>query len=105
MIDEKVAQCSAVHLIIEGMHLVLVDGLSADALHAVIGLVYVGKHKTGQVSTEEILEAGSALGLPFTRESLFVEEEKDKLNPNCGDGADLEEYSWDQCLGTLRIRC
>ena len=70
-----------------------------------IELVYVGNLKTGQVSVEEIIEAGNALGLHFTKENLLEEKEKEKLDPNSGDGADLEEYSWTQSLGTLRIRC
>ena len=82
--------------------------------------MYVGKHKTSQVAMEEVLEAGIALGLPFSKDNLFFEDEQEeldpgcgegaereqgKLDPNCGDGADLTKYSWTQSLGTIRIRC
>ena len=51
--------------------------------------MYVGKHKTNQVAMEEVLEAGIALGLPFTKDNLFVEEEQGELFPDRGEGAEI----------------
>ena len=59
-----------------------------------------------QVSVEDVLEAGQFLGLPFTRDNLCVDELEGEqgIFPNCGDGADLESYSWTQTEKSLLIR-
>ena len=53
--------------------------------------MYVGKHKTSQVAMEEVLEAGIALGLPFSKDNLFFEDEQEELDPGCGEGAEREQ--------------
>ena len=57
---------------------VLVDGISKSALEAAVELVYTGAHLVGRhgVSVEEVVEAGAALGLPFSAENVYSDSEK-----------------------------
>ena len=57
---------------------VLVDGISKSALEAAVELVYTGAHLVGRhgVSIEEVVEAGAALGLPFSAENVYSDSEK-----------------------------
>lgn len=56
----------------------LVDGISKSALEAAVDLVYTGAHLVGRhgVSLEEVVEAGAALGLPFSAENVYSDSEK-----------------------------
>ena len=57
---------------------VLVDGISKSALEAAVELVYTGAHLVGRhgVSVEEVVEAGVALGLPFSAENIYTDSER-----------------------------
>ena len=57
---------------------VWVDGISKSALEAAVELAYTGAHLGGRhgVSLEEVVEAGAALGLPFSAENVYCDSEK-----------------------------
>merc|ERR1719234_1623040 len=61
-----------------GINQVLVDGISKSALEAAVELVYTGAHLVGRhgVSVEEVVEAGVALGLPFSAENIYTDSER-----------------------------
>merc|ERR1719234_1387241 len=61
-----------------GINQVLVDGISKSALEAAVELVYTGAHIVGRhgVSVEEVVEAGAALGLPFSAENIYGDSER-----------------------------
>merc|ERR1719234_3097532 len=61
-----------------GINQVLVDGISKSALEAAVELVYTGAHIVGRhgVSVEEVVEAGTALGLPFSAENIYSDPER-----------------------------